>query len=174
MPNARPTAAPMPAPISWPRINRSVAKRITSGICTTELICAPAGKPPGDVYQAIAGGTMNEATTAPMIAPASARMRVVFTIEGDCFYHTGPTISSQLSKMAEHEPDSVPPANEMNTISLDGRLLSIADLYAVAARPDVTRIRIYALKQNLGPLATLTSLRHLELTDPHVLDGLEG
>jgi len=76
--------------------------------------------------------------------------------------------------MAENEPDSPEPANEMNTISLDGRLLSIADLYAVAARPDVTRIRIYALKQNLGPLATLTSLRHLELTDPHVLDGLEG
>jgi hypothetical protein len=76
--------------------------------------------------------------------------------------------------MAENEPDGVRRADEMNTISLDGRLLSIADLYAVAARPDVTRIRIYALKQNLGPLATLTSLRHLELTDPHVLDGLEG
>jgi hypothetical protein len=76
--------------------------------------------------------------------------------------------------MAEHEPDHVRRANEMNTISLDGRLLSIADLYAVAARPDVTRVRIFALQQNLGPLGTLTSLRHLELTDPHVLDGLEG
>jgi hypothetical protein len=76
--------------------------------------------------------------------------------------------------MAEHEPDSVIRTNEMNTISLDGRLMSSADLYAVAARPDVTRIRIYALSQNLGPLAMLTSLRHLELTDPHVLDGLDG
>jgi hypothetical protein len=76
--------------------------------------------------------------------------------------------------MAETEPDGVRRASETNTISLDGRLMSIADLYAVAARPDVTRIRIYALKQNLGPLATLTSLRHVELTDPHVLDGLDG
>jgi hypothetical protein len=76
--------------------------------------------------------------------------------------------------MAEIEPDSLRRTSEMDTISLDGRLMSLADLYAVAARPDVTRIRIYALQQHLGPLATLTSLRHLELTDPHLLDGLEG
>ena len=76
--------------------------------------------------------------------------------------------------MAEHESDSVQRANETNSISLDGRLLSVADLYAVAARPDVTRVRIFALKQNLSPLAMLTSLQHLELTDPHVLDGLES
>lgn len=63
--------------------------------------------------------------------------------------------------------------HETNTISLDGRLLSDADLYAVAARPDVTRVKIFGLKHNLAPLATLASLRQLDLTDPHVLDGLE-
>ncbi len=73
--------------------------------------------------------------------------------------------------MAEH-PD-VQRDNETNTISLDGRLLSDADLYAVAARPDVTRVKIFGLKHNLAPLATLASLRQLDLTDPHTLDGLE-
>jgi hypothetical protein len=58
-------------------------------------------------------------------------------------------------------------------LSLDGRLLSEADLYAVDARPDVTRVKIFGLKHNLAPLATLASLRHLDLTDPHTLDGLE-
>jgi hypothetical protein len=67
--------------------------------------------------------------------------------------------------MAENESDSVQRANETNVVSLDGRLLSVADLYAVAARPDVTRVRIFALKQNLSPLARLTSLQDLELTD---------
>jgi hypothetical protein len=73
--------------------------------------------------------------------------------------------------MAEH-PDAQRD-HETNTISLDGRLLSDADLYAVAARPDVTRVKIFGLKHNLAPLATLASLRQLDLTDPHVLDGLE-
>ena len=125
------------------------------------------------MYQARAGGTTNDAITAPMIAPANAKINIVFTIEVDRSYLTGAKISSQLLKMAEHEPDNSRRANETNTISLDGRRLSEADLYAVAARPDVTRVRIFALKQNLGPLATLTSLRHLELTDPYLLDGLE-
>ena len=52
-------------------------------------------------------------------------------------------------------------------------MLSEADLYAVAARPDVTRVKIFGLKHNLAPLATLASLRHLDLTDPQTLDGLE-
>jgi hypothetical protein len=73
----------------------------------------------------------------------------------------------------DNESNTLIRANETDSISLDGRRLSIADLYAVAARPDVTRVRIFALKQSLAPLAPLTSLRHLELTDPHVLDGLD-
>jgi hypothetical protein len=79
----------------------------------------------------------------------------------------------QLSKMAENESNNLMRANETDSISLDGRRLSVADLYAVAARPDVARVRIFALKQSLAPLAPLTSLRHLELTDPYVLDGLD-
>jgi hypothetical protein len=75
--------------------------------------------------------------------------------------------------MAENDSDSPARASEMDSISLDGRRLSVADLYAVAARPDVTRVRIFALKQSLAPLAPLMSLRHLELTDPYVLDGLD-
>jgi len=61
---------------------------------------------------------------------------------------------------------------ETNSISLDGRLLSDADLYAVAVRPDVTRLKVFGLKHNLAPLTMLASLRHLELTDPQTLDGL--
>jgi len=75
--------------------------------------------------------------------------------------------------MAENDFGNLVGANETDSISLDGRRLSVADLYAVAARPDVTRVRIFALKQNLAPLAPLMSLRHLELTDPYVLDGLD-
>jgi len=75
--------------------------------------------------------------------------------------------------MAETDSGNLVGANETDSISLDGRRLSVADLYAVAARPDVTRVRIFGLKQNLAPLAPLTSLRHLELTDPYVLDGLD-
>lgn len=75
--------------------------------------------------------------------------------------------------MPENDSDNVARANETNSISLDGRRISVADLYAVAARPDVTRVRIFALQQSLAPLAPLLSLHHLELTDPFVLDGLD-
>ena len=75
--------------------------------------------------------------------------------------------------MAENDSDTPMRVSETDSISLDGRRLSVADLYAVAARPDVTRVRIFALKQSLAPLAPLMSLRHLELTDPYVLDGLD-
>lgn len=53
---------------------------MTSGIWTTAGICAPCGKPPGDVYHDSIGGTRNEATDAPTNAPASMRMSAVFTI----------------------------------------------------------------------------------------------
>jgi hypothetical protein len=33
--------------------------------------------------------------------------------------------------------------------------------------------RFFGLKHNLAPLATLASLRQLDLTDSHTLDGLE-
>jgi len=75
--------------------------------------------------------------------------------------------------MAESDSDNPVRATETDSISLDGRRLSVADLYAVAARPDVTRVRIFALQQSLAPLAPLLSLRHLELTDPYALDGLD-
>jgi len=74
--------------------------------------------------------------------------------------------------MAE-EPGNPQRANETNTISLDGRRLSTADLYAVAARPDVTRVKVFSLKQSIAPLTMLASLRELDLTDPSTLDGLE-
>jgi hypothetical protein len=47
--------------------------------------------------------------------------------------------------MAEDPLDNVRPPNETSTISLDGRRLTTADLYAVAARPDVTRVKIFGL-----------------------------
>jgi len=75
--------------------------------------------------------------------------------------------------MAEDPLDNVRPLNETSTISLDGRRLTTADLYAVAARPDVTRVKIFGLKQSIGPLAMLPALRELDLTDPSTLDGLD-
>jgi hypothetical protein len=75
--------------------------------------------------------------------------------------------------MAEDALDSVLSRSEASTISLDGRRLTTADLYAVAARPDVTRVKIFALKQSIGPLAMLPALRELDLTDPTTLDGLD-
>ena len=72
--------------------------------------------------------------------------------------------------MAEHDSEDAVRASETDSLSLDGRRLSVADLYAVAARPDVASVRIFALKQSLAPLS---SLRHLELTDPNVLGGLD-
>ena len=74
--------------------------------------------------------------------------------------------------MAEHDQNTLLPT-DIASVSLDGRRLTDADLYAVAARPDVIRVKIYGLKQSLAALATLASLRQLELTDPHTLDGLE-
>jgi hypothetical protein len=75
--------------------------------------------------------------------------------------------------MAEDTNDNLLRRNDTDTISLDGRLLSEADLYAVAARPDVTRVRIFGLQRSLSALAALASLRHLDLTDPHTLEGVE-
>jgi len=75
--------------------------------------------------------------------------------------------------MAENDSDKPVRASETDSISLDGRRLSVADLSVEKKRPDVTRVRIFALKQSLAPLAPLLSLRHLELTDPYVLDGLD-
>ena len=77
----RPTMAPMPPPMAWPNNNLEVAYRMTSGIWTTAGICAPCGRPPGDVYHESIGGTRNEATAAPSRAPASMRMSAVFTIQ---------------------------------------------------------------------------------------------
>jgi hypothetical protein len=75
--------------------------------------------------------------------------------------------------MAEEDRSTLQRANETNTISLDGRRLTTADLYAVAARPDVTRVKIFGLKERVGPLTMLASLRELDLTDPSTLDGLD-
>jgi len=72
---------PIPPPMAWPNNNLEVAYRITSGIWTTAGICAPCGRPPGDVYHDSTGGTRNEATDAPSRAPASMRMSAVFTIQ---------------------------------------------------------------------------------------------
>lgn len=77
----RPAMAPMPPPMAWPNNNLEVAYRMTSGIWTTAGICAPCGRPPGDVYHDSIGGTRNEATDAPSRAPASMRMSAVFTIQ---------------------------------------------------------------------------------------------
>ena len=74
--------------------------------------------------------------------------------------------------MAE-DPGTLQRTKETNTISLDGRRLVTADLYAVAARPDVTRVKIFGLKESLAPLTMLASLRELDLTDPSTLDGLD-
>jgi hypothetical protein len=75
--------------------------------------------------------------------------------------------------MAEEDQSTLQRANETNTISLDGRRLTTADLYAVAARPDVTRVKIFGLKESIAPLTMLASLRELDLTDPSTLDGLD-
>lgn len=75
--------------------------------------------------------------------------------------------------MAEEDQGTLQRANETNVISLDGRRLTTADLYAVAGRPDVTRVKVFGLKQNIAPLAMLSALRELELTDPSTLDGLD-
>lgn len=77
----RPAMAPMPPPMAWPNNNLEVAYRMTSGIWTTAGICAPCGRPPGDVYHDSIGGTRNEATDAPSRVPASMRMSAVFTIQ---------------------------------------------------------------------------------------------
>jgi hypothetical protein len=75
--------------------------------------------------------------------------------------------------MAQEDPVNLRHGSETNTISLDGRRLTNADLYAVAARPDVTRVKIFGLKQTIAPLTMLSSLRELDLTDPATLDGLD-
>jgi len=75
--------------------------------------------------------------------------------------------------MAEDDQGHSPRVNETSTISLDGRRLTTADLYAVAARPDVTRVKIFGLKQSIGPMTMLAALRELDLTDPATLDGLD-
>lgn len=75
--------------------------------------------------------------------------------------------------MAEENPGHLQRESDMTTISLDGRRLTDADLYAVAARPDVTRVKIFGLKQAIAPLTMLASLRDLDLTDPATLDGLD-
>jgi hypothetical protein len=46
----------------------------------TPRTAPPCGKPPGDVYHAIAGGTTNDAIAAPMRAPVSIKISVVFTV----------------------------------------------------------------------------------------------
>jgi hypothetical protein len=75
--------------------------------------------------------------------------------------------------MAEENPGHPQRESDMTTISLDGRRLTDADLYAVAASPDVTRVKIFGLKQSIAPLTMLASLRDLDLTDPATLDGLD-
>ena len=47
---------------------------MTSGICTTAWICAPCGRPPGDVYHDSAGGTTNDAIATPISAPESGNL----------------------------------------------------------------------------------------------------
>jgi hypothetical protein len=51
--------------------------------------------------------------------------------------------------------------------------MTASDLEAVAREADVVRLRIVGLKQSLGPLERLVSLRELELVDPRTIDGLD-
>jgi len=51
--------------------------------------------------------------------------------------------------------------------------MTASDLEAVARDADVVRLRVVGLKQNLGPLEKLVSLRELELVDPRAIEGLD-
>src|SRR5947208_11645156 len=64
-------------------------------------MCAPCGRPPGEVYQANAGGTMSDAMIAPSRAPARARITVVFMVYS--FVRSSSESVARLTRRRVHE-----------------------------------------------------------------------
>jgi hypothetical protein len=67
------------------------------------------------------------------------------------------------------------PVTYRNTpfVALDGGSISLSTVAGLRDRPDVTRLRIGGLTQNLAVLEPVRQLRELDLLDPETLDGLD-